>query len=80
MNNNILEQLRSSWFLILFVGGVVWWAAGQDSSISDIKKSETRITSLENRTTILESGIGALQLKIDGIKEDVSLIKSAVIK
>jgi len=76
----ILEFLRSSWFLIVFIGGLIYWVAKQDSSLSDIEKSETRITSLENRTSILESGIGQLQLKIDGIKEDVTLIKSAVIK
>lgn len=78
--NGILETLRSSWFLLAFIGGVIWWAAQQSSAINEIKKSDSRITSLENRTTILESGIGALQLKIDGIKEDLSLIKSAVIK
>ncbi|MBN1324801.1 MAG: hypothetical protein JW974_01115 [Alphaproteobacteria bacterium] len=76
----LLELLRSSWFLIVFVGSLIYWVAKQDSSLSNIQKSESRITSLENRTTILESGIGQLQLKIDGIKEDLNLIKSAVIK
>ena len=50
------------------------------SVIDELERQNQRITSLENRTTILESGIGQLQLKIDGIKEDVTLIKSAVIK
>ena len=76
----IIEILRDSWFLIAFVAGMVYWVARQDSSLTEIERSEQRITSLENRTTILESGIGQLQLKIDGIKEDVTLIKSAVIK
>ncbi|MFA7188321.1 MAG: hypothetical protein WC137_02515 [Alphaproteobacteria bacterium] len=59
----------------------LWFAnQRQSSAIDEIKKSDARITSLENRTTILESGIGQLQLNIDGIKEDLSLIKSAVIK
>jgi hypothetical protein len=86
MDNNktgtlgLMDFLRSSWFLIMFVGGVVWWAARQDSSRDDMKKAETRLTALENRTTILESGIGQLQLKIDIIKEDIGLIKGAVIK
>jgi hypothetical protein len=75
-----LDLLRNSWFLLAFAGGVIYWVAKQDSSLSDIKKNESRITSLENRATILESGIGQLQLKIDGIKEDLTLIKSAVIK
>ncbi len=79
-NNSLLEFLRNGWFLIIFIGGAVWWAAQQDSSLSDVKKNETRISSLEMRTSALESGIGQLQLKIDGIKEDLTLIKSAVIK
>lgn len=78
--NDILEILRNSWFLIAFVAGVIYWVARQDSSLSELERQEQRITSLENRTAILESGIGQLQLKIDGIKEDVTMIKSAVIK
>lgn len=78
--NDILEILRNSWFLIAFVAGVIYWVARQDSSLSELERQEQRITALENRAAILESGIGQLQLKIDGIKEDVTLIKSAVIK
>lgn len=77
---NILDILRDSWFLIAFISGVIYWVARQDSSLAELERQDQRITSLENRTTILESGIGQLQLKIDGIKEDVTLIKSAVIK
>ena len=76
----IMDTLRDSWFLIVFVSGVIYWVARQDSSLSELSRQNDRITALENRTTILESGIGQLQLKIDGIKEDVTLIKSAVIK
>lgn len=76
----IIDVLRNSWFLIAFIAGVIYWAARQDSSLADIERADQRITSLENRTTILETGIGQLQMKIDGIKEDVTLIKSAVIK
>ena len=77
---NFIDVLRDSWFLIAFAAGMVYWVARQDSSLSEIERQDQRITALENRTTILESGIGQLQLKIDGIKEDVTLIKSAVIK
>ena len=77
---NFLDTLRAGWFLIAFVAGLIYWVARQDSSLSEIERQDQRITALENRTTILESGIGQLQLKIDGIKEDVTLIKSAVIK
>lgn len=78
--SNILETLRNSWFLLAAAFGIVYWVARQDSSLNELERADTRITALENRTTILESGIGQLQLKIDGIKEDVTLIKSAVIK
>ena len=77
---NILEILRNSWFLLAFAFGAVYWVARQDSSVAELERADSRITALENRTTILETGLGQLQLKIDGIKEDVILIKSAVIK
>ena len=77
---NILDFLRNSWFLIVFIGGLVYWAARQDLSVAELERVDTRITSLENRTTILETGIGQIQIKIDDIKEDLTLIKGAVIK
>ena len=76
----LLDFLRNSWFLIVFVGGLVYWAARQDLSVAEHETFDSRITSLENRTTILETGIGQIQIKIDDIKEDLTLIKSAVIK
>ena len=75
-----LEFLRNSWFLIVFIGGLVYWAARQDLSVVELERVDSRITSLENRTTILETGIGQIQIKIDDIKEDLTLIKGAVIK
>lgn len=76
----LIDFLRSTWFLIMFVGGLVYWAARQDSSMAYIQKDEARITSLENRTNGLETGIAQMESKIDGIKEDVTLIKTAVMK
>ena len=78
--SNLVDALRSGWFLIAFIAGMVYWVARQDFSLDDLARANERITALENRTTILETGIGQLQMKIDGIKEDVTLIKSAVIK
>jgi len=78
--SNLVDTLRSGWFLIAFIAGMVYWVARQDLSLDDLARANERITTLENRTTILETGIGQLQMKIDGIKEDVTLIKSAVIK
>ena len=80
VHNNIMDFLRNSWFLIVFIGGLIYWAAKQESAMAYVQKDEIRITSLEQRTNMLESGIGQLQIKIDAIKEDVTLIKSAVIK
>lgn len=76
----ILDILRDSWFLIVFIAGLIYWVARQDFSVAELERVDTRITALENRTTILETGIGQIQIKIDDIKEDLNLIKGAVIK
>lgn len=76
----ILDFLRDSWFLIVFIAGLIYWAARQDFSVMELERVDGRITALENRTTILETGIAKIQIKIDDIKEDLTLIKSAVIK
>ena len=76
----IVDFLRDSWFLIAFIAGVIYWVARQDTSLAQIERADVRITALENRTTVLETGIGQIQIKIDDIKEDLILIKSAVIK
>ena len=78
--SSFLDILRNSWFLIAFIAGVIYWVARQDSSLTEIQRADTRITALENRTTVLETGIGQIQIKIDDIKEDLNLIKGAVIK
>lgn len=78
--NNILDNLRSAWFLIVFIAGAIYWVARQDTSLAELERVDSRITTLENRTTILETGIGQIQIKIDDIKEDLNLIKTAVIK
>lgn len=77
---SIIDTLRGSWFLIAFLAGMIYWVARQDTALVDLERADMRITALENRTTLLETGIGQLQIKLDGIKEDVGLIKTAVIK
>ena len=76
----ILDFLRNSWFLIAFIASMIYWVARQDSSLAELDRADHRLTALENRTTILETGIGQLQIKIDTIREDVALIKTAVIQ
>lgn len=78
--SSFLDILRNSWFLIAFIASAIYWVARQDWSVSELERVDVRITSLENRTTILETGIGQIQIKIDDIKEDLNLIKGAVIK
>jgi hypothetical protein len=82
-HNNIggvIDILRNSWFLLAFIAGLIYWVARQDNALVELDRLTVRMTTLENRTTVLETGIGQLQLKIDGIKEDLTLIKTAVIK
>jgi hypothetical protein len=76
----IIDVLRNSWFLLAFIAGLIYWVARQDNALVELDRLTVRMTTLENRTTVLETGIGQLQLKIDGIKEDLTLIKTAVIK
>lgn len=76
----LLDFLRNSWFLIAFIAGMIYWVARQDSSLAELDRADHRLTALENRTTILETGIGQLQIKIDTIREDVAMIKTAVIQ
>jgi hypothetical protein len=80
MGRGMFEILRENWFLIVFIGGLIYWVARQDMSVIELERVDTRITSLENRTTLLETGIGQIQIKIDDIKEDLTIIKGAVIK
>ncbi len=80
MVNNFMDFLRNSWFLIMFIGTIVWWAAHQDSSMLEIQKNEARITTIENRINVLENGIARLQVKIDSLKDDIVIIKQAVMK
>lgn len=80
MGRGMFEILRENWFLIVFIGGLIYWVARQDMSVIELERVDTRITSLENRTTLLETGIGQIQIKIDDIKEDLIIIKGAVIK
>jgi len=75
-----IDILRNSWFLIMFIGTAIYWAARHDTSLNDIEKIDARTTGLETRVATLESGIAQLQLKLDIIKEDITIIKTAVIK
>ncbi|MDR1826093.1 MAG: hypothetical protein LBQ49_00190 [Rickettsiales bacterium] len=77
---NTAELLRNTWIVLAAIGGIIYWAARQDSSLADIKENRTKIGMLENRIIILENGLDKLAVKIDGMREDLSLIKSAVLK
>ena len=76
----VIDQIRNAWFILAAVIGIIYWAAKHDTSLQDIKENRTKIGMLENRMIVLEIGLDKLAVKIDGIKEDLSLIKSAVLK
>jgi hypothetical protein len=77
---HIAELLKSGWIVLAAFTGIIYWAARQDGSLMDIKENQTKISMLENRITVLEIGLDKLSVKIDGIKEDLLIIKNAVIK
>ena len=76
----ISEIIKSGWIIIAALITIIYWAARQDSSLEEIKEHKIKINGLESRITLLESGLDKIQVKIDDIKEDLSLIKSAVLK
>jgi hypothetical protein len=75
-----MEHLRHVWFILASIAGIIYWAARQDSSLTDIRDNRTKISLLENRMAISENGLNMLSVKIDGLRDDVSLIKQAVLK
>jgi hypothetical protein len=76
----VAEFVRNAWVILAAAAGIIFWAAKQESSLADIKENRMKIGTLETRIAVLESGLDKLSVKIDGIKEDLSLIKSAVLK
>lgn len=74
------ELVKNVWLIMAAIGGVIYWAAKHDTALNDIGENRARITTMENRMATLENGLNKLQVKIDDIKEDLTLIKSAVIK
>ncbi|MCL1902703.1 MAG: hypothetical protein FWG18_03720 [Alphaproteobacteria bacterium] len=78
--STLIDLLRNSWFLIVFCGTAIYWAARHDGSIADVRKMEIQVGAIEMRVATLESGLGQLTVKLDVIKEDLGIIKRAVIK
>ena len=76
----IFDVVKSGWILACAFAGIIYWAARHDSSLTDVKENRTKIGMLENRIIALESGLDKLAVKIDNIREDLSLIKTAVLK
>jgi chaperonin cofactor prefoldin len=77
---HIAEFARNAWVIVAAAVGIIFWAAKQESSLADIQENKAKIGLLESRITVLESGLNKLSVKIDDIKEDLKLIKSAVLK
>lgn len=79
-NHSMMEQFRNIWFILVTAAGIIYWAARQDSSLTDIKENRTKISMLETRIINQENGLNKLQVKLDNIGEDLTLIKKAVLK
>lgn len=77
---SIIGALRNSWFLIAFIGGVIYWAARHDESLHDVAKIEARTTELESRMNATEMAGARMESKIDTVAEDVGIIKRAVLR
>jgi uncharacterized protein YceH (UPF0502 family) len=74
-----METLRNSWFLIIFIGTAIYWVAKHDFNAIDAQRNEARISAIEPRVAALESGIAQLQLRLDIIHDDLSIIKKHIV-
>ena len=76
----IIESLRASWFLWLAIGAAIYWVARMDASLDRVHSNTARIIALESRMAAMDTGIAQVKLKIDGVRDDLVLIKRAVIR
>ena len=77
---SVLEHARNMWFVLLILSGIIYWAARHDVAILQISENRTRIQIMESRIYTLESGLDKIRVQMDNIREDLSLIKAAVIR
>ena len=77
---SISEQIKSAWIVLVALVGVIYWAARHDGGLEDARQNQMKVGMLESRIIVLEIGVDKLQTKIDGMREDLSLIKGVIIK
>ena len=78
--HSVIDQVKNIWFVLAAACGITYWVAKHDSSLPDIQESKMRIGRMEKHVIVLESNFGKVQTQIDGIREDLTLIKKAVLK
>ena len=78
--SGIIDQIRQLWFVFVAISGIVYWAAKHDAALLIISDNKTRIGLLESRIIVLESGLEKIRVQIDGIRDDLLIIKGAVVR
>jgi len=75
-----MDQVKNTWVVLAAFAGIIYWAAKHDSSLPYIQDNRTRIGQMERHIIILDSNFGWMQTQIGGIREDLTLIKQAVLR
>jgi hypothetical protein len=78
--HSIVDQVKNIWFILAAFVAVIFWVARHETALPDIQENKARIGHLERHIIILESNFSRLQMQIDGIRDDLGIIKQAVLK
>ena len=70
---SIIEQLRNAWFIIAAFAGIIYWAAKHDAALADAANHAVKIETLEKKMVHIDVNISAM-------REDLGLIKAAILK
>lgn len=69
--NELIKQIKESWFVFIFVGSMIIWYANTNSRISAVEAKQ------EEQETLLES-FTELKIKVSVIDANVEFIKNRV--
>jgi len=78
--SSAIDQIKNTWLVLAAFAGIIYWAAKHDSSLPYIRENKARIGQMERHIIVLESNLGKIQAQFNGIREDLTLIKQAVLK
>lgn len=71
-NENILEVLKSSWFIILFIGAIIVGWVRMEGTISD---HEARLVKVEAQQVATTDALNKMALDLQDIKTTLLFIK-----